>query len=448
MSRTNRKYVIENFGATEQDRVRYMVKNMRSNMAFIFNKQNNGKDNELLEELRKKYVSYRRNWREIPKKAIEDKLSHSFYNTLKTPPLCVDIEIASFCDLACPFCYRQHIATPDKFMDESLAYSVIDQCVELDVPSIKLNWRGESLLHPKLPEFIRYAKGKGILEVILNTNATMLNKERSEALIDAGLDLLIYSFDGATAQTYEKMRVGRFKDNRFEKVVENIKRFSKIRQKKESPFPVTKIQMILAEETYNEKELFYELFKDSVDLISTKAYSERGGKLRDLDHETKKKINTYLSNHKEYKNVEVEEIEIWRDQKGQLYISCERLPCEQIFQRLLVSYDGRVSMCCYEWENNYVLGVLSDRAIKNGNKDYEVVFDKVMNGAFGYERMQNVKRPKRHRNIPEKTNTLNGIWNSNALNNIREKHVTGKMDIVPVCKNCKNKETFKWNRIN
>ncbi|MFQ5713591.1 MAG: radical SAM/SPASM domain-containing protein [Candidatus Scalinduaceae bacterium] len=447
MSRINRKYVIETFSATEQDRVRYMVEHMRSNKAFIFNKQNNGKDNELLEELREKYISYRRNWREIPKKAIENKLSHSFYNTLKTPPLCVDIEIASFCDLACPFCYRQHIVTPDKFMEESLVYTVIDQSVKMDVPSIKMNWRGESLSHPKLPEFIRYAKRKGILEVILNTNATMLDERRSRALIDSGLDTLIYSFDGASAQTYEKMRVGRFKDNRFEDVVANIRRFAKIRYEKKTCLPVTKIQMILTEETYHEKERFYKLFKDSVDIVSTKAYSERGGRLHDLGERTMTKIETYLDNHPEYHNLKKEEIEFWRDQKGKIYFSFERLPCDQIFQRLLVSYDGRVSMCCYDWENNYVVGLVCDRAIKNGNKDYVTVLNKANKGSKGYEKMRNISMTERCETIPKEIKTLKQIWDSPTLNNIREKHVTGRVNTVQVCKNCNNKETFKWNRI-
>ena len=33
-------------------------------------------------------------------------------------PLCVDIEVAAVCDLACPFCFRQYIATPDKIISE------------------------------------------------------------------------------------------------------------------------------------------------------------------------------------------------------------------------------------------------------------------------------------------------------------------------------------------
>ncbi len=44
-------------------------------------------------------------------------------------PLCLDIETASICDLACPFCFREYTATPDKIIDEDVCYDLIDQAV-------------------------------------------------------------------------------------------------------------------------------------------------------------------------------------------------------------------------------------------------------------------------------------------------------------------------------
>ena len=57
----------------------------------------------------------------------------------------------------------------------------------------------------------------------INTNATTLDK-KAEKLINSGLDQIIFSFDGGTKKTYEKMRPGRFK-NKFNKIYENIKNF-------------------------------------------------------------------------------------------------------------------------------------------------------------------------------------------------------------------------------
>ena len=117
---------------------------------------------------------------------------------------------------------------------------LVDEAAILDVPSIKLNWRGEPLLNPKLEEFITYAKKKGILEVSINTNAVSLTEKRAKKLIKSGLDIIIFSFDGGSKQTYEKMN-WRFKQNNFDSVYENIKNL-RDKKRNESEVSYYKIQ--------------------------------------------------------------------------------------------------------------------------------------------------------------------------------------------------------------
>ena len=70
-------------------------------------------------------------------------------------------------------------------MSKKFAFKIIDQASKLKVPSMKFNWRGEPLLNPALPEIIDYAKKSGVLETIINTNATKLNFEMSNKIIDS-----------------------------------------------------------------------------------------------------------------------------------------------------------------------------------------------------------------------------------------------------------------------
>ena len=149
-----RKYAIKSVKKETLNKDEYLIKYFDQNKAYIHQKKYFKNPEQLIDQLKNKYISYRNNWREIPRKAIENKLSHDFVSTLDTPPQCVDIEIASICDLACPFCYRQYLATPDKYIKKDLAYRIIDQCAELGVPSIKLNWRGEPLMHKYIADFI------------------------------------------------------------------------------------------------------------------------------------------------------------------------------------------------------------------------------------------------------------------------------------------------------
>ena len=126
---------------------------------------------------------------------------------------------------------------------------------------------------------------------MINTNATQLNEKKSKELIESGLDVMIYSFDGGTKETYEKMRPGRFKENKFENVYRNIYEFKNIRESLNKKFPRTKIQMILNEDTFNEQEEFFKLFGECVDEVSVNTYTERGGSLSEL---TEKELKKYL----------------------------------------------------------------------------------------------------------------------------------------------------------
>ena len=93
---------------------------------------------------------------------------------------------------------------------------------------------------------------------------------------------MIYSFDGGTKKSYEKMRPGRFKKNNFDEIYKNILNFHNIRKELKSAFPRTKIQMVLTEDTFKEQDKYFNLFKDIVDDVSVKQYTERGGKISDI----------------------------------------------------------------------------------------------------------------------------------------------------------------------
>ena len=128
------------------DRVDYMIKNMKENMSYVkYLKLNNisDEDQKILREFKNRYKEYRDNWLNLPKKLYQKNGSFLENNILNTNPMCVDIELASICDLGCPHCFRDYIMTPDKIMSENLFYKLIKSVKKLNVPSIKLNWRGE-----------------------------------------------------------------------------------------------------------------------------------------------------------------------------------------------------------------------------------------------------------------------------------------------------------------
>jgi MoaA/NifB/PqqE/SkfB family radical SAM enzyme len=67
---------------------------------------------------------------------------------------------------------------------------------------VKLHQMGEPMLHPDLPEIVRYAEARGV-PIELNTNCGLITEERVEALYRAGLTNLILSYQTPDPETFK-----------------------------------------------------------------------------------------------------------------------------------------------------------------------------------------------------------------------------------------------------
>lgn len=424
-----------------EDRVSHMVRNIRENKAYqhALAREKDKTPDELAEVFAERFREYRRLWTAQPKSCLANARSGQEMLAHGHIPLCVDVETASICDLACEFCYRESLATPDKLISDALFRRIADQAAELGVPSMKFNWRGEPLMHPKLHRLVDYAKRKGIIDTIINTNATHLDRATGRRLIEAGLDFMIYSFDGGTKETYEKMRPGRFKVNKFEDVYRNIVDFAETRAQMGAKFPRTKVQMILTEDTFQEQDAFFELFDEYVDEVTVTQYSERGGNVNDLSPEE----------HRAYRELceslgVPEGAPYLRDADGNISVSDARRPCEQPYQRLMVTYDGRVAMCCFDWGAMHPVGYVDDGSFKDPEADKRLVLKRIESGRRGFELMKRVQMPPKFNDPPRRVESLKDVWTGEEIAAVRRKHIEGKVDDVPICKGCTFKDTYRW----
>ncbi len=424
-----------------KNRIDYFIENIEDNYSF---KHTNLFKNK--SDLINEFKIYREKWNDQPNTIIKKyKNTKSIKNNLITEnilPLCIDLEVASICDLACPHCFREYLATPDKIIDLNFAKKTIKEASINGVKSIKFNWRGEPLLNPNLTDLIKYAKDVGIIETIINTNATNLTEKKSLDLINSGLDYMIYSFDGGSKKTYETLRPGRFKKNNFEQIIKNIRKFKSIRDQTNSKFPYTKIQMVLMESNRHEVESFKELFDDYVDEVTVTLYSERGGSLNDLPVDKKNKLENYLFEKNLPKNTPY-----MLDGEGNLFISLRRKTCKQIFQRLMVTYDGKVGMCCLDWGAKHNLGYLSNKGFSSKMEEKKII-NNIKMKKKGFELLKDAKLPKTYNEPEKKILSIKEIWNGLELNKVRDMHLNDKINDIEVCKNCNSKDTFVWEKIN
>ena len=64
----------------------------------------------------------------------------------------------------------------------------------------------------------------------------------------------------------------------------------------------------------------------------------------------------------------------------------------------------------------------------------------------GYELME-LTMPMRYTKPKQLVRTLDEIWNSQEINSVRELHVRGKLESIPVCNKCTFKDTYAWKKV-
>lgn len=139
-------------------------------------------------------------------------------------PRNVFIEVTNHCNLLCETCPRTFVTYEEpKTLSWENFLGIVEQFP--DTERAVLHGIGEPLLNQDLPRMIAYLKARSVT-VLFNTNATLLTEAWSRKLIEAGLDELRVSVDGADPRTYALIRGAPL----FHKVVGNLKRFVEVQK--------------------------------------------------------------------------------------------------------------------------------------------------------------------------------------------------------------------------
>jgi len=258
-----------------------------------------------------RYETYRKEWN----KAAEE-------DYLPSHPLHVDIELSDACNLRCKMCgHGLGTIKQSGTMGFETVQKILDESVEIGVCAVKFNWRGEPTLSPFLPDAVKYAKEKGILEVQINTNGNV-PKKYADSLIkcaENGIDRIIFSVDGFSAETYEEVRVG----GHYEDVKSNILSLLEWKKTNQATKPLVRIQMVRTVLNAHEVSDFIQFWQPKVDDVRISDVMDRG----------------------QGNSLSV------GDQ-----ITVGRRRCPQPFLRLTIGRDGRVSPCCADWNQEVVVG--------------------------------------------------------------------------------------------
>jgi MoaA/NifB/PqqE/SkfB family radical SAM enzyme len=146
----------------------------------------------------------------------------------------VYIEPTVACNLDCITCFRNAWDQPIGRMTEETFERIVAGLKELSpIPSVYFGGIGEPLFHQKTVEWIRRIKRDLGVKVEIITNGTTLTEKKSRELIDAGLDVLWVSLDGATPEGFADVRLGA----ELPVILENLRRLFKMRKGGHFPKP-------------------------------------------------------------------------------------------------------------------------------------------------------------------------------------------------------------------
>ena len=157
------------------------------------------------------------------------------------PPQFLQLEPVGQCNLRCRMCPIQFRRDgppfgPPAFMDFAVFRRLIDELPTLK--DLQLQGLGEPMMHPRFFDMVEYATARRI-RVSTNTNLTLLNDARAERCVASGLADLHASIDGATAETYERIRVRA----KFDRVTANLGRLIDARRRLKSRTP--RVRMVV-----------------------------------------------------------------------------------------------------------------------------------------------------------------------------------------------------------
>ena len=266
-------------------------------------------------------------------------------------PIHIDFEFNFKCNYRCPWCIMslskeewKEWGDYTKTISLETFKKVIDEGVERGLKSIGVNGNNEPLTVKDLPKYIKYASDKGVLDIMFNTNGSLLDPKKSHELIEAGVTRLMISVDAFKKETYEKYRIG----GNYENVKNNILNFLKIRNEENRVLPLLRLSYIVHSKNIDELPDFIEYWKDKADFFSLQS-------LRDVF------ALEFDKRSEELRRVfKVDETKI-----DDFYI------CPQPFVRVTIRNNGDVVPCCSVHGMKLVVGNIYDNSlyeIWNGEK--------------------------------------------------------------------------------
>jgi radical SAM protein with 4Fe4S-binding SPASM domain len=236
-------------------------------------------------------------------------------------PEIVQIESTNICNAKCVFCPRDDMHRKQGIMTLELFRKIVDEAVALGITHIRMHNYGEAFIDKRLVEKVRYAKEKGIQEVGVISNGSLITEKVAAGMIEAGLDAITLSVDASGKEVFESTRIGL----KYDKVIANIERLVRLRAESGMRRPKLILSFVRQNNSADE-HAFIEHWRTIADKVHVTDLHNWAGTLN-----TESDVN---------------------------------YPCYRPWLTFTVLWDGRVSLCCADFDGKTILGNLNASTIE------------------------------------------------------------------------------------
>ena len=245
-------------------------------------------------------------------------------------PRYFEIETVNACNARCPMCTIDDWDRRDGLMKSDLFEKIAEEIGQHseEVKRVHLYRDGEPLLDKRLSAKVHALKSRWVKRVGISTNAALLDEEKAEGLLLAGLDEIILSVDSLVPSVYESIRV----NLDFEEVMANCLRFIELRNSMDSSCQVW-VRMIRQESNKDEWPQFESFWKNQ---------------LRKTDRVDYRNLHNWGNQLVRFKPIVQADTE---------------KPCVALWSLMVIFADGAVPRCNCDFNNKHPLGNVRDSSI-------------------------------------------------------------------------------------
>lgn len=246
-------------------------------------------------------------------------------------PRIIDVELTNTCNFHCLMCPVGTNAQARKkgLMDEAVFLRVLDQAAEHGTPLRFILW-GEPTLHPKWLDWMELTVRRGLL-AHFNTNGSRIGEAEMRRLVDVGVQSVKFSFQGVDRKSYREMR----NTDYYEELLAKVKLLHEIRG--EARYPYIHVSTTI---TYEGPEL-------------VAAFRERVAAFTDKITVGRTELERF--DISKAKLTDQESAALAR-MKGEEQLVRKHPNCPEVFDKLSVHWDGRVSCCCRDFDGVMLVG--------------------------------------------------------------------------------------------